>query len=176
MGARPAFLSPLKSFGRITRRATSAKKSDPRRGRPSTLQFQLKPCALKLLWFKCRPGGVSVVPQPMQRWDLFRVQPCPWKLRPSRMNAEIVEVIVSFLAPGEDVWPADPRTIDVEEDDVDLYKQPEDFFCDGREEARPMSEMRQWLEEVWVPSARSLQAAVHDAVLGLPQGDALARI
>ena len=74
------------------------------------------------------------------------------------MNAEIVEVIVSFLAPGEDVWPADPRTIDVEEDDVDLYKQPEDFFCDGREEARPMSEMRQWLEEVWVPSARSLQA------------------
>ena len=72
------------------------------------------------------------------------------------MNAEIVEVIVSFLAPGEDVWPADPRTIDVEED-VDLYRCPECFFSKGPE-ARPMSEMRKWMEEVWVASARSLQA------------------
>ena len=71
------------------------------------------------------------------------------------MNAEIVEVIVSFLAPGKDVWPADPRTIDVEES-TDLYMDPASFFSDRRPEAKPMSEMTEWLEEVWVPSAWAL--------------------
>ena len=146
---------------------------------PEARQFEafvLKPCTLKLLWFKCQPGESGCLLEARRdlgersvsfllcfpallscRGGAFQSAALALEPHPSRMNAETVDVIVSFLAPGEDVWPADPRTIDLEEDVID-YMTPESFFFDDRKEPRPMSEMRQWMEEVWAASARSLQA------------------